>query len=194
MFLDRGSPFLHLDDSPGECGNTPLMRLAWKLDLGQLTAYAGKIALLLKRGASSQASNQHGNTVLHITIECFARSGAAIYEKDELHDSLTSVIGAGADVTARNKAGYTVSGYAYLWGLGAQWENALRESGNDPSKVCGTYYRTRSKIKLKEREDCVIVRRQRYQLCEECGQSDMSMFYPTDQVVPLAKGVILATK
>ncbi|KAF8540308.1 hypothetical protein BDD12DRAFT_880695 [Trichophaea hybrida] len=110
------------------------MRLAWKLNLGQLTAYAGKIALLLKRGASSQASNQHGNTVLHITIECFARSGAATYKKDELHYALTSVIGAGADVTARNKAGYTVSGYAYLWGLGAQWENALRESGNDVSK------------------------------------------------------------
>jgi hypothetical protein len=174
MFLDRGSPFVHVNDSLDSCGNTPLMRLAWKLDREQLTVYAGKIALLLTRGASSQASNNHGNTVLHLIIECFARSRAASYKKDELSHALTSVTKAGADVAARNEAGYTVSEYAYLWGIGAQWEHALRESGYDPPEVCGASYQARQNPRLKDRGDTVVVRRKRYQLCAECGQTDLS--------------------
>jgi len=179
LLVDRGGHFVQLNDSIDGCGNTPLMLSVWSAYSDERSPIiASKVALLLKRGASPRVSNHHGNTVLHIVPERSTRVLTDTSYSRERYNVLMAVIGAGADVTARNLAGYTVSDYAYMWDRGAEWEDVLRASGYDPSEVCGV---SNQQPKAERKGDIwgkkytVIFGSRRYRLCQACKQTDFSI-------------------
>lgn len=186
LLVDRGGHFVQLNNSIDECGNTPLMLSVWSIYHGEWSPIiASKVALLLKRGASPRVSNHHGNTVLHIVLERSARVLTDTPYSREYHNVLMAVIGAGADVTARNLVGYTVSDYAYMWDRGAEWEDVLRASGYDPSEVCDVSNqqpKAEGKGDMWEKKCTIIFGSRRYRLCQACQQTDFSIEIVEEEV------------
>jgi hypothetical protein len=186
ILLDHGGHFVQLNDSIDGCGNTPLMLLVWNISKYEWSPIStSKVALLLERGASPWVSNHHGNTVLHIVLENYSQNPTNAPYSRERYNVLMAVIGAGADVTARNLAGYTVSDYAYMWNRGAEWEDALRASGHDQSEVCGVSNqqpKAERKGSILEKKCTVIFGSRRYRMCQVCQQTDVSIEIVEEEV------------
>lgn len=143
MLIDRDRVFFSLDEVMDDCGNNPLL-----LSIGcEPEHLAGKLGLLLDCGASSNAKNHHGNTVLHLMFERFGhlvyQCHAIRFHRPDisyLREALSVMIQAGGDIRAQNNLGYTVSDYAYIWQLGSIWEDSLTACGHNASEICGDQF------------------------------------------------------
>lgn len=135
--MDLGGPFVNVARR-GDRGNTAIHHLA----RNYMSGYdPGTFALLLERGAKIDDRNSLGQTCLHLCVE-----SAHFVDGREL-PSLVYLIRSGADVSAVDHGGFSVSLCAYcpnpsydrskeLGGYrGDLWDAALAQCGRDINKM-----------------------------------------------------------
>jgi len=142
LIIERGSAFFDINEPVDECNHSPLLYMAWRiLDDDALIE---NMNLLIKKGANINATNTHGNTILHLFLEDPELRARSDYEMNRWQRILTCVLNcaieAGFDMAAKNHAGFTASDYAYQWYIGKEWEKALTVCGLNAAEVCGWHY------------------------------------------------------
>lgn len=147
--IDLGEPFISLectgDNNPN--GTIPLLLLAYTHSRGsaELFQTAGKVALLLSRGANVRAKNSQGETCLHLVLSPHEHSEPRCWcDDDEAYvwrhlcrtkDIVILMISAGADVCAIDEYGLSVTDIAIDSSQHALWTEALKYCGIDIQDV-----------------------------------------------------------
>ncbi|KAF8248642.1 ankyrin [Wilcoxina mikolae CBS 423.85] len=189
LIIQRGNTFFDINEPLDQCNHSPLLYTAWWI-LNE-DALTENLNLLIKNGADINATNRHGNTILHLFLEDPELRARNSYEVNRwqrvLIAVLTSAIETGFNLAAKNHAGFTASDYAYQWHVGKEWEEALTVCGLYAAEICGPHYQNYIDTELaggvhsyspnyqfpelgvRSAHQGSRVRR-KYELCEHCEQ------------------------
>jgi hypothetical protein len=140
LYLDKGYEKLDLEQRSSD-GMTCLL-LAVSFPLGNnLSNIFLKVCNLLDRGASTSATDDNGESCLHLLLS-YDYQGDKYWDffgdgddKYYLEGALIELINAGADVHAVNHQGKTVSDVAREYNNGEFWKAALEECGYNADEV-----------------------------------------------------------
>jgi hypothetical protein len=140
LYLDKGYEKLDLEQRSSDGMTCLLLAVSFPPGNTCLNIFR-KVCNLLDRGASASATDDNGESCLHLLLSCD-------YQSDEdrdlfgdgddkyyLEGALIELINAGADVHAVNHQGKTVSDVAREYNNGEFWKAALEQCGYNADEV-----------------------------------------------------------